>query len=96
MDKDDAQSQLRAVGDLRGIYRHRKGGVYTVYSTSVNEATGEVLVHYYSPARKSRWTRTLADFTEEVEGRPRFWKVGEGVVEDLLEAADLAHVDPGP
>ena len=90
--KDDAQARLRDLGDVRGVYHHRKGGVYTVYSTSVDEPTGDLMIHYYSPSRKSRWTRTLLAFVEEVEGKPRFWKVRDATPEELIEAAGLASV----
>lgn len=90
--KDDAQAALRSLPDLRGVYHHRKGGVYTLYSVSVDEGTSSTMVHYYSPSRDSRWTRTLADFTEEVEGRPRFWKVRGANSEELLVATGLFGV----
>lgn len=87
--KDVAQAGLRSLPDVRGIYHHRKGGVYTVYSVTVLESDCEVMVHYYSHLRDSRWTRTLSDFTEEVDGAPRFWKVRDATREELLTAAGI-------
>ena len=60
-----------------------------IYSITINENTMEPTVHYYSPAHDSRWTRTLADWTEEVEGRARFWWIREATMQELLDAADI-------
>jgi len=73
---DDALSFL-----LGHEYRHYKGGHYRVLTTSVDEPTGKVLVHYYSSgvARSRRWTRTLENFVEQVvvNGKlePRFKEI---------------------
>jgi len=58
-----------------GVYAHRGGGEYVVFNHSVDEATLVPLVHYISLAKGTRWTRTIANFTEEIGGRPRFWRV---------------------
>lgn len=46
----------------KGMYVHANGGLYVAYSTTCDEVTGQVLVHYYSVERKTRWTRTLEVF----------------------------------
>lgn len=85
--KDRAQSRLAEALVELGVYRHYKGGIYTVFSTSVEEATLEHKVHYYSHAKKTRWTRTLRDFREtvSVDGRtaPRF---------EFLSAASIVEL----
>jgi hypothetical protein len=60
-----------------GVYRHRKGGTYIVFAHTINEDTLAPLVHYYSIERSSRWTRTIENFTQTVDGRPRFERIGE-------------------
>ena len=55
-----------------GVYRHRKGGEYVVFGHTVDEATLAPLVHYYSLTKQTRWTRTIVNFVEDVDGRPRF------------------------
>lgn len=68
---DEALSYL-----LGHTFEHYKGGYYRVLSTAVDEATGKVLVIYYSEVMSYRWVRTLENFTENVivDGRsvPRF------------------------
>jgi hypothetical protein len=77
-DKNDAQKVLALeVGDtLRGLWKHYKGGLYIVFSESVDEATGAHLVHYYSIEKRTRWTRTIASFTEPVPVE----RVGSGLL----------------
>lgn len=68
---DEALSYL-----LGHTFEHYKGGYYRVLSTAVDEASGKVLVIYYSEVMSYRWVRTLENFTENVivDGRsvPRF------------------------
>lgn len=49
------------------VYRHYKGGVYSVVCVSVQEDTLELLVTYHSNKMKTNGTRTLDDFAAEVE-----------------------------
>jgi hypothetical protein len=75
-DKDGAQ-ELLATGPQPGErYRYYKGGEYEVVCRSVREDTLEQLVTYRSAARGGVWTRTLENFFESVNGRPRFERVG--------------------
>lgn len=53
-----------------GIYRHYKGGIYLVTGTSQHTETLEVLVQYEGETGK--WSRSLSQFTEEVNGVSRF------------------------
>ncbi len=87
--KDEAQKALAEARDVRGVYKHRKGGTYVLYSVTVDEESLETMVHYYSVERGSRWTRPLRVWTEPVEGHPRFWKVRDATVSELLKAADI-------
>ncbi len=92
MDKDTAQTELKLASDMRGVYLHRKGGTYTVFSITLDEKSCEKMVHYHSHSNDSRWTRTLAEFSEVVEGRPRFWKVREATLEELFVATQILPV----
>lgn len=92
--KNDAQERLAIdVGDtLRGLYKHYKGGLYIVFSESVDEATGTLLVHYYSIEKRTRWTRTIENFTGEVgdgmlSSTPRFTCIREALDAELYQAA---------
>ena len=49
----------------------------------------EEVVHYFSIVRCTRWTRTLENFFELVEGKPRFEYVGRSTQHQLLVAAGL-------
>ena len=82
-DKDLAQLQSTEGPQAGQIYRHYKGGLYTVVARAIKEDTLEPLVIYQSNARGTVWARTLANFAEEVhlEGlpypTPRFIRVLE-------------------
>jgi hypothetical protein len=75
-DKDEAQEKLRAKNFRLGFYKHHKGPLYEATGVSIDEATLAPLVHYTSVSHGTRWTRTLENFTEEVdvggEKKPRF------------------------
>ncbi len=55
------------IGDT---FQHYKGDIYTVVLLTVDEASGEVLIHYESDKGRGRgwlpWTRTLKNFLEPV------------------------------
>jgi hypothetical protein len=60
-----------------GLYRHYKGGLYTLISVGRHSETGEWLVIYRSEASKEAgacdiWVRPLAMWSERVGGVPRF------------------------
>lgn len=79
-DKAEAQQALieaASRGDLEpgAVFRHYKGGLYTIVCLSVKEDTLEPLVTYRSIERGSVWTRTLQNWSEYVDGLPRFWPV---------------------
>ena len=89
--KDMAQEGLKATTARikPGVYRHYKGGEYIVFATSLKEDTLEGLVHYYSIEKKTRWTRTVADFSEASipdSPYPRFVFVRDVGYLDLLDA----------
>jgi len=73
-DKQAAQLTLRhaSLACPVGVYEHYKGGQYIVFAHTVDEATLQALVHYFCCARGTRWTRTVANFMEPVDGTPRF------------------------
>jgi hypothetical protein len=66
-----------------GIYRHFKGGMYSVLGVAQHTETGEYLVVYLPTDHASLfWVRPLSMFTEEVEYNgvivPRFEFVENG------------------
>jgi hypothetical protein len=68
-DKSQAQQDLARRRDLPvedGVYRHYKGGLYTVRAVSIKEDTGEIMVTYTSNRTGQRWTRTLDDWEQKV------------------------------
>jgi hypothetical protein len=84
--KADAQREIAAMAEPRRgqIYRHYKGGYYSIVSVSIDEMTLEVLVTYTSNLQGGDTTRTLRNFTEGVSVRtgalgpiiyPRFKRV---------------------
>lgn len=60
-----------------GLYRHYKGGLYTVLCVGRHSETEEWLVTYKSEALGSYWVRPLAMWQEEVNGTPRFAYIGQ-------------------
>jgi hypothetical protein len=72
-DEEILESLQQARNDAPiGVYRHRSGREYVVYNHSMAEHTQSLLVHCYSLESGISWTRTVRDFIEEVEGKPRF------------------------
>lgn len=71
-EKDSAHEALRDAPRPGTLYRHYKGGLYSIVACSIREDTLEPLVTYRSVERGTAWTRTLANFTEAVvvEGGP--------------------------
>lgn len=69
-----------------GLYTHRKGGAYVVFAHSIDEGNLDPLVHYYSVAKGTRWTRTVHNFTMLVDGVPRFERVSD-VTDEMLARA---------
>jgi hypothetical protein len=75
--KDLAQRQATG-GPLPGeVYRHYKGGIYSIVCRSIKEDTLEPLVTYHSNAKGTNWTRTVENFTEMVDATigPRFTRL---------------------
>jgi hypothetical protein len=62
--KDLARRQAEGGPQPGQVFRHYKGGIYTVVARAVKEDTLEPLVVYRSDERGTVWARTLADFTE--------------------------------
>lgn len=62
--KDAAQAALDRCSIKAGdIYRHYKGGLYSIVCTAIDEATLEPMVIYRSNSKGTTWARTLAVFT---------------------------------
>lgn len=63
-------------GMVGGVYRHYKGGLYTIVAVSLHEQTLEEMVTYRSNKYGHIWTRTIRNFYENViSGVPRFSRV---------------------
>lgn len=60
-----------------GLYRHYKGGLYTVLHTARHSETEEWLVVYRSEAQGTLWVRPLSMWLETVNGVSRFAFIGE-------------------
>ena|SRR5580698_756824 len=99
--KTEAQSKLTATCEaadvLPGyIYTHwNVGGEYVVFAVTLDEATLEPLVHYYSLTYRTRWSRPLAVFVEVmviVDSSPvthRFDRIRSATLEEFLAAIDV-------
>ncbi len=65
-----------------GLYRHYKGGLYTVFCTGRHSETEEWLVIYRTEASGTVWARPLAMWAETVAHAgavmPRFAVVTDG------------------
>jgi hypothetical protein len=63
-----------------GLYRHYKGGTYTVLGLATTEATGIPVVVYTNVTTGQWWTRPVEDFIAMVEHEgeqvPRFRRLG--------------------
>ena len=71
-----------------GLYRHYKGGLYTLLATARHSETEEWHAVYRSEATGTLWVRPLAMWLERVGDVPRFEKEGCGTVAlDPLRAA---------
>ena len=55
-----------------GLYRHYKGGLYTLICVARHSETGEWLVTYRSQQTADYWVRPLAMWDENVGGVARF------------------------
>jgi hypothetical protein len=49
------------------VFRHYKGGLYSIVTPAIKEDTHEIMVIYRSNAKGTTWARTLANFTETIE-----------------------------
>ncbi len=66
-----------------GLYTHRHGGEYVVFTHTIHEATLQPFVHYFALDHGTRWSHSIADFTKVVEGKPRFWRVRDATPAEL-------------
>jgi hypothetical protein len=77
-------------------YRHFKGGTYRVMWVDVDEATGEPRVSYRSEALGYVWNRTYSNFTEIVDGRPRFELIPGTAQSYAVAAGHIVRGDGDP
>jgi hypothetical protein len=82
--KDEAQARLDRCGVKPGqIYRHYKGGLYTVVAVGIKEDTLEPMVVYHSNKKGTTSIRTLENWRMGVDVDamgalvPRFQRVAE-------------------
>jgi hypothetical protein len=97
--KDKSQEHLVYIAKKFpvGVYRHYKGNDYILFAHSINENTLIPLVHYYSIAKKTRWTRDFGNFSQMVKSEaefgdregPRFRFVRKADSQELLEACGI-------
>jgi hypothetical protein len=64
--KDLAQRQAEGGPQPGEVYRHYKGGVYSIVARAIKEDDLSSLVIYHSNKKGTNWARTLVDFTEPV------------------------------
>ncbi|NHN84717.1 DUF1653 domain-containing protein [Acetobacter musti] len=60
-----------------GVYRHYKGGLYTVLATARHSETEEWFVVYRSESMGTLWVRPLSMWLEKVGGVPRFARLAD-------------------
>lgn len=85
--KNDWQAALARDSVTLGYWKHRLGGSYIVFATTCNEENGEILVHYYSIVKRTRWSRSKQNFTEQVGDRGRFEWWRPATLDELAAAA---------
>jgi hypothetical protein len=68
--KTKAQAALKGAPKVHSVWKHYKGGVYTVVAVSLKEDTLEPLVTYRSNKRGTYWSRTMKSFLEHLETSP--------------------------
>lgn len=75
-----AQSQTTGGPQPGEVYRHYRGGIYSIVARALREDTLEPIVVYHSNLKGVNWERTVANFTETVEFDnqrvPRFERIG--------------------
>lgn len=66
--KAEAQRRIAAMTEPREgqVYRHYKGGLYSIKSVSIMEDTLETMVTYTSNLMGGDTTRTLTIFTQKI------------------------------
>jgi hypothetical protein len=78
--KDRAQAAFPDdAPDVGQVWEHYRGGLYSIVCRSLKEDDLTPLITYHSNLKGTNWTRTLENFTEDVEingrRRPRFLRV---------------------
>lgn len=84
-DSERAAEQLAALSGT--LYRHYKGGVYTVTGTATHTSSWERLV-VYRDTEGGMWARPIAEFTGTVDGQPRFTRIEPAPAPAATEATD--------
>ena len=70
------QTSQNAQHPTPGLYRHYKGGLYTVLCVGRHSETEEWLVTYRCDAQGTYWVRPLDMWLQNVGGAPRFAFIG--------------------
>ena len=74
-----------------GLYRHYKGGLYTLLATARHSETEEWHAFYRSEAHGTLWVRPLATWLGLVGDVPRFRKDDQG---SALDSPRPGPLDP--
>ena len=61
---------------MLGVYRHFKGGIYTVVGFAKHTETEEILVIYRSNKSGETWARPLSMWNDIKDGKRRFEYLG--------------------
>jgi hypothetical protein len=95
-EKSAAQAELAKTCEAADVwvghvYRHwDEGGEYVVFAVTLDEATLEPLVSYYSLKRQTRWTRKLTVFTAVINQLSRrFERVRLANFEEIAAALGI-------
>jgi hypothetical protein len=79
--KDIAQREATGGPKVGEVYRHWKGGIYSIVARAIREDTLEPVVIYRSNLKGTNWERTVANFMESVVvddmARLRFARVAD-------------------
>lgn len=70
------------------VWRHYKGGLYTVHGTGLNEDTLEPMVAYTSAKHGTLWFRTLTNWREQVQIQGAVYAVPRFV--QMVDVAEVA------
>lgn len=76
-----------------GLYKHYKGGIYSVLFISRHSETLERMVCYKSELYGTHWSRPISEWHKDIDGqpgKPRFEKAKQTAFEAFTEGMDAA------